>query len=358
MKQNLYLFSNTILRRKQNTLYLEAYSQTEPSHQADIDEEAENVLLIGKDNDVNVKQHKFIPAHNVEAIYTFGEVKLTTGFLSCAAYNCIPVHVFNFYGNYLGTFLPKSDISSGNIALQQAEHFADEQKRLAIAKKFISGAAQNSISNLKYYSYRGADLNNEINQLEIITSLIGELKTIGSLLGVEGNIKNSYYICWKKFLKQDVEFEKRVKRPPDNIINSLISFGNVMLYSVCLNEIFRTGLIPSIGFLHSPGDNRLPLSFDIAEIFKPVITDKVIFRVINTGIIDENDFNRKGDLLYMKEKAKRKFVDEFEKRIKTTILHPSLKRSVSYRTIIRLECYNLINYLKNGQNYLPFKSSS
>lgn len=179
--------------------------------------------------------------------------------------------------------------------------------------------------------------------------------SVGSLMGIEGNIKNVYYGCWKKIFKQEVDFDKRVRNPPDNMINSLISFGNMMMYSACLNEIYRTGLNASIGYLHSPGDNRLPLSYDIAEIFKPVITDKVIFRVVNLELIRENDFERKGKYMNMNEKAKRKFIDEFEERMKTTFRHPELKRNVSYRTAVRLECYNLINYLKENKPYTAFK---
>lgn len=355
MRQNLYLFSNSILRRKNNTLYLEAMDDKDPKHEADIDEDEIDTVLIGeKDKEKGMKK-KFVPAQNVESVYTFGEIRFTAQFLGALAAYYIPMHAFNYYGNYIGSFFPKEEINSGNIALAQAEKYFDTVKRLFIAKSFVKAAAENALSNIKYYSYRGADFNEEISRITELINSIDNAASVGSLMGIEGNIKNMYYGCWRKIFRQEVEFDKRVKNPPDNMINSLISFGNVMMYSVCLNEIYRTGLIPSIGYLHSPGDNRLPLSYDIAEIFKPVITDKVIFRVINLEIIKENDFDRKGNLIYMNEKAKRKFVEEFEERLKTTILHPSLKRNVSYRTIVRLECYNLINYLKENKKYEAFK---
>ena len=355
MRQNLYLFSNSILRRKNNTLYLEAFDDKRAIHEADIDDDETDTILIGeKDREKGIKK-KFIPAENVESVFTFGEVRFTSQFLGCLASYYIPMHTFSYYGNYTGSFFPKGEINSGNIVLAQAEKYFNEAKRLYIAKSFVRGAAENALSNLKYYAFRGADLKDETEKISILTDTIENAATTGSLMGTEGNIKNIYYGCWKKIFKQEVEFEKRVKNPPDNMINSLISFGNMMMYSVCLNEIYRTGLNPSIGYLHSPGDNRLPLSYDIAEIFKPVITDKVIFRVINLEMIKESDFDRKGKLMYMNEKAKRKFVEEFEERMKTTIMHPVLKRNVSYKTIVRLECYNLINYLKEKKRYEAFK---
>jgi len=357
MKQNLYLFSNSILRRKNNTLYLEAIEDKDRRDEADIDEDEIDAVLIGKKDKEKAIRKKFVPAQNVEAVFTFGEIRFTSQFLGCLAEYFIPLHTFNYYGKYLGSFFPKEEINSGNIVLAQAEKYLDPFRRLLIAKNFIKGAAENSLSNLKYYSYRGVNLADEIEKITALKNTIERANSVGSLMGTEGNIKNIYYECWKKIFRQEVEFEKRVKNPPDNMINSLISFGNMMMYSICLNEIYRTGLVPSIGYLHSTGDNRLPLSYDIAEIFKPVITDKIIFRMINLEIIKESDFEKKGNFIYMNEKAKRKFSEEFEDRMRTTILHPALKRNVSYKTLVRLECYNLINYLKENKPYESFKYS-
>lgn len=355
MRQNLYLFSNSILRRKDNTIYLEAVEDCTAKHEADIDENETDSVMIGKKSYDKIIRKKYMPAQNVESVFTFGEIKFTSQFLGCLSQYNIPMHSFNYYGQYQGSFFPKGEINSGNIILAQAEKYFNSSSRLKIAKSFILGASMNSLENLKYYNYRGVNLNPEIESIADLIEAVKQVRTIGSLMGVEGNIKSIYYDCWKKIFKQEVEFDKRVKNPPDNVINSLISFGNMMMYSVCLNEIYRTGLTPSIGFLHSPGDNRFPLSFDLAEVFKPVITDKVIFRVINLEIIKESDFEIKGDRKIMKEKAKRKFVEEFEERLKTTIAHPILKRNVSYKTIVRLECYNLINHLKGNKAYEPFK---
>jgi len=373
MKQNLYLFSDTILRKKNNTLMVEKDFNCDAAHQADIDENCEDSLLVSTEK-VEVKgEKKFIPTQNVEAIYCFGNVKFNTSFLSLASYHAIPVHTFNYYGNYIGSFMPRAEINSGNIVLRQAEHFSDQMKRFAICLKLIEGAGANIMSNLNYYKYRGVTLDEEILAIESSLSFLNIYKaedlfetddferiifsmTSDTILGHEGSVRRVYYSAWKKFLKQETGFVKRNRRPPEDMINCLISFGNTMMYTICLNEIFRTGLLPSIGFLHTPGDNRFPLSFDIAEIFKPVIIDKVIFRVINLDMIKEEDFSYKEGKLLMNDKARRKFVEEIENRLKTVIMHPTLKRGVSYRTLIRLECYNLIKHLKGTEEYKPFIS--
>lgn len=357
MKQNLYLFSNTIMRRKDNTVLIEARSLSEPIHEADIDEGNPEVLIpASTPEDGGVK--KFIPAENIDSIFTFGDTRFNTRFLTFVSKHFIPIHYFNYYGKYVGSFMPKEEIASGNIALKQAEFYFDRKKRTEIAKKFITGATKNAITNLQYYLYRNAPLDEEIAILKNLLEGIEIATSVGELMGLEGNVKSTYYGCWQKIFKQDIEFAKRVKRPPDNMINALISFGNVMVYTICLNELFRTGLVPSIGYLHSPGDNRYPLCFDIAEIFKPVIVDKTIFKVINLNMIEEDDFVRRGDKYLMKDKAKRCFVEQIENRMKTTIFFEQIKRHVTYKTLIRMDCYSLIRHLKDEGEYTPFISNN
>lgn len=355
MRQNIYIFSNTILRKKDKTLCIESDTNGSAVHEADIDE-SEIILSPSQDN--NGVSRSYIPAENVDAIYTFGSVKMNSHFLALAAKNSIPVHTFNYYGNYLGSFLPKSDINSGNIVIQQVEHYTNPLKRTELAKIYIEGAAYNTLSNMLYYKYRGCQLDEEIERIKDLYSQLNNAGSVGEVLGIEGNIKNIYYRSWNKFLKQEIEFGKRVKRPPDNMINSLISFGNMMLYTVCLNEIYRTGLLPSVGFLHSTGDNRFPLSFDLAEIFKPLIVDKAIFRAVNLNMLDETDFVNRGEYMYMKEKAKKTFVEAIETRLKTTIMREDLKRNVTYKTLIRFECHKLINHLNGKEVYTPLKIDS
>ena len=96
-------------------------------------------------------------------------------------------------------------------------------------------------------------------------------------MGVEGNIRKQYYAAWNIIINQEISFEKRVMHPPDNMINSLISFVNTLIYTKVLGELYRTQLNPTISYLHEPGERRFSLSLDLAEVFKPLIGDRLIF---------------------------------------------------------------------------------
>ena len=109
---------------------------------------------------------------------------------------------------------------------------------------------------------------------------------------LEAQIRKDYYSCFDLFIKRDeFVFEKRSKRPPQNEVNALISFGNTVLYNYIATEIQKVNLDVSVGFLHSTTNRTKTLNLDIAEIFKPLIVDRVIFSLINKNEINLEHFS-------------------------------------------------------------------
>jgi len=151
-----------------------------------------------------------------------------------------------------------------------------------------------------------------------------------------------------------MKFEKRSRQPPENEVNAMISFGNSLLYSAILSEIYHTQLHPAISYLHEPSERRFSLALDIAEIFKPLIVDRLIFSLVNSRIIQRNDFEREFNGILLNESGKRKFVKAFNERLEKTVKHKDLGRNVSYQRLIRLECYKLIKHLLGTGKYSPF----
>ena len=130
-------------------------------------------------------------------------------------------------------------------------------------------------------------------------------RNVQELMGIEGNIRKTYYRSWKNFINQDIEFAKRIKNPPDNAINSIISYTNTLVYTRVLSEIYKTQLNPTISYLHEPSERRFSLCLDIAEIFKPIIADKLIFSMLNKKQITENDFEKGLNFLYINEEKRK-----------------------------------------------------
>ena len=192
-----------------------------------------------------------------------------------------------------------------------------------------------------------------------ITSLAALIETqngVNELRGVEGKMRERYYQAWQHILSGEWAFDRRVRRPPDNEVNALISFGNGVVYTACLSEIYRTQLTPTISYLHEPGARRFSLALDLSEIFKPLLVDRAIFRLLNTGQLKPEHFDRSLGSCYLTDAGKRLFLGALEERMNATIKHRRLGRHVSYRHLIRLECYKLIRHLTEVEPYRAFRA--
>lgn len=112
---------------------------------------------------------------------------------------------------------------------------------------------------------------------------------------------------------------------------------------------------PTISYLHEASERRFSLCLDIAEIFKPIIGDRLIFSMLNKKQITEKDFEEGLNFLYIKDKARKEITKQIDMRLQTTIKHKSLGREVSYEYLIRLEIYKIIKHLIEDIPYEGFK---
>ena len=147
------------------------------------------------------------------------------------------------------------------------------------------------VMNLNYYNRRGKDLQELIDTIKRLTKTLDDAKNVDEIMGVEGNIRQAYYAAFDIIL-DDFNMGSRTKQPPENEVNALISFGNMMCYTETLKAIHQTQLNPTISFLHTPGERRYSLCLDISEIFKPIIVDRVIFKVLNKHALGCQHFDK------------------------------------------------------------------
>lgn len=298
---------------------------------------------------------KDLPIQQVEDLYVMSQSDMNTPLFSLLAKYGICVHFFGWYDNYIGSFYPKESVLSGNMAVKQAEHYLNKEKRLYIATEFINAAAANIYRNLRYYNGRGKDVETQMKQINILRKEITKVSDVKELMGVEGNIRKQYYSAWNTIIDQEINFEKRVMHPADNMINSMISFVNSLVYAKLLNEVYKTQLNPTISYLHEPGTRRFSLCLDISEIFKPLIGDRLIFSLLNRKQITEKSFDDGLNGLHLKKDASRIITQELDKSLEKTIYHKELDRDVSYRYLMRLECYKLMKHLIGEKQYKGFE---
>ncbi len=327
LKKDYYIFNNGRMRRKNNTFYF-------------IDEE---------------ENKRSLPVQQMENIHVFGSVDFNTHFLQLLSNHNVKVHFYNYYGFYSGTYYPKSKQVSGWTVVNQSKHYLNQVKRAFLAKAFVKSAAFHMIRNLRSYQ-RYTEVQTVIEKIKNNLALIDHAKHIHEIMGLEGIIRQQYYSAFNYFLPKEFAFDERTKQPPRDPLNALISFGNSLCYTAVLSEIYKTHLDPTVSFLHEPSTKRFSLSLDIAEIFKPLIVDPVIFALLNRKQLNISDFEKLEDMVLLNDSGKKKFLKEWTNKLETTIRHRQLKRNVSYKYFIRLECYKLIKHCIGDQEYKPLKA--
>lgn len=332
MKKTYYLFNPGRMSRKDNTL-----------------------KFIPVDENGKEGQPKYIPVEGVQNLYCFGALDANSALYNFLGKQQISVHFFDYYEHYTGSFLPKEYLLSGKVLIEQTMHYADAEKRTVLARKFIEGAGFNMIKNLKYYNNREKNTSAQINKIENLSVQLSFYHEIEELMGIEGNIRMAYYESFDTIIN-DFTMGNRIKQPPSNEVNALISFMNMMCYTLCLDMIYHTQLNPTISFLHQPGYRRYSLALDLAEVFKPILVDRTLFSLLNKKIIQKSDFDFQVNHCLLKESGRKKVAKAWDDKLNETIKHRSLGRNVSYKHLVKLECYKLVKHIMQMEEYQPFKA--
>jgi CRISP-associated protein Cas1 len=332
MKRSYYLFNPGRMSRKDNTLF-----------------------FIATDEAGNETGKKALPIETISDLFIFGSIDANSALYNFLGKESIAVHFFDYYEHYTGSFMPKDYLLSGKMVIAQTQAYLNNNTRIGVAQAFIEGGVFNMLKNLKYYERRGRDTDPMIEQIETYQKSIPTTKSIPELMGIEGNCRQTYYQAFELIIN-DFEMGNRTKQPPSNEINALISFANMMCYTTVLGQIYHSQLNPTISFLHEPGERRYSLALDIAEIFKPLLVDRMIFKLFNKREIRSEHFDKQMNSCRLNEAGRKIVVREWDERLKETIKHRTLDRNVSYKHLIKLECYKLQKHLLGIEtHYKPFK---
>lgn len=311
-----------------------------------------------KDNSLvfkNEKGNNYMPIEGIKEIFCFNEVTMNTKFLDFISKAGIVVHFFNYHHQYSGTFYPKEQLVSGKLTIKQANAYSNN--RNVVAKAIVQGIADNIYEVLyHYYKHDKKEVKPTLDWLkETVPVYLNKDIDIKQILCTEGHIWQEFYSNFKYFLPENFVFNKRVKRPPDNPMNALISFGNSILYSRTVSQIYHTHLNQTISFLHEPSEGRFSLSLDLCQVFKPAIVYKTIFELVNKKQIQvTKHFDKNLNYCLLNEVGKKIFLNALDEKFDSVFMHSILKRKVSYLTAIKHDAYKLIKHIVEDKPFKPF----
>lgn len=300
---------------------------------------------------------KYIPVETTDSLYIYSNVIMSGNFFDFMNQVGLNVSFINKYGEKIGSFVPNNSRRNIKTELKQLRMYDSEKERLDMARRLEIASVSNIRANLRYYQRRknATELEAAVKDMTDIITKLNEARDINHMMMLEAQARQKYYGCFNSILEgKQFYFDKRTRRPPQDPLNAMISFGNTLLYQRIANEINRTSLDIRIGIVHAAGNRPESLNLDLADLFKPILVDRTIFTLVNRKMINVNDFVEvENNGIYLNNRAKKIFISEYENKLYQKVTFDGAERTYDY--LIKNEIQKLKKYIENGEKYKPYK---
>jgi len=347
--------------------------------------DSEDMLLVqiperrGKDGSAPSPARKeHIPLVKIDEVVVLGEVTMTASALHLLLERNIEVTFLSQYGQFKGRLSPPF---SKNAILRMAQYRAhtDMSMRCELARRFVIGKLSNQRTMLQRYNRRQADA--EMRQaIDRIGVLIHDLTALPlnkakslrplatgdnriegtpleAILGMEGAGSAAYFQCFGKLIVDENRwpFARRIKRPPTDPVNALLSFGYSLLTNRVASAVQVVGFDHYVGYLHSSFYGRPALALDIMEEFRPIIVDSMVLTLLNNRMLTLDDFVVEAGAYRLKNEKRKVFFTKYEERLNEEINHPLFGYKTTYRRCLELQVRLVAKQLTGEiDEYPPF----
>lgn len=298
-----------------------------------------------------------VPVAHVDRVVLLGNASITTPTSKFLLYHGVDVVFLAENGAYCGR-LTGPFARDGELRRRQYAASLHPELALQIAKDCVAGKLRNMRTQLMRHrrEHGQMSLDSAIEQLERMTQHIEQATHKNSLLGYEGSASAVYFRAFPSMLKHEWGFAKRVRQPPTDPVNVLLSFAYTLLFKQIEAAVQVVGLDPYIGFLHEPLHGRASLALDLMEEFRPIVADSVVLQCLNAELITKADFtpgSQASRPLVLSQGGVQRLVSTFEDRIASEIQHPVSGEKNSYRRCFELQAYVMAQAVRHGKPYLP-----
>lgn len=300
-----------------------------------------------------------VPLAHTNAVIVFGNVVLTLPAMKRLLAAGVDVVFLSQEGRYQGRLVgPLTRF--GQLRQQQYDLLRSQAVRLSLARQIVHGKCLNMRTLLQRYNrdLGRAEIAAAVNRLGTLAERARRAGNLNALRGVEGSASAAYFGVFRLLLKRDWAFEKRLRRPPPDPVNVLLSLGYTLLTRELEAAVAIVGLDPYIGALHDTEYGRPSLALDLVEEFRAIVVDSVVLACLNNEVILPGDFSPGPPQrpVILSEGGKRRFIQALEDRIMTTIRHPVTHETMTYRRAFEIQTRLLARCLREGRtDYQPFR---
>lgn len=298
-----------------------------------------------------------VPLHHLGGLVLFGSVLVSPHLLARCAEEGRAVVWLSETGRFQGRL---EGPASGNVLLRRAQHQAldQEEKALALAKAFVGAKVRNAKVVLqRTLRERGESqlLRGAVLSHEAVLAHLSEARTLEEVRGLEGQAAASYFAAFGEMvLAPGFFFPGRIKRPPRDPVNALLSFLYTLLVSDVVAALNGVGLDPQVGYLHTLRPGRPALALDLVEEFRAWWADRLALSLLNRRQIGSKHFvERPGGAVHLTEEGRKQVIVAYQKRKQEEVTHPLFKEPVPVGLLPHLQARLLARYLRGDLPVYP-----
>lgn len=300
-----------------------------------------------------------VPLHHLKGIALFGNVLVSPFLLNRCARDGQDVVWFSVHGRFQGRL---TGPTSGNVLLRTAQYRKVDEipTSLFLAKHFIEGKVRGActVLNRAYRDYGGDNLKEVSQDLTRLLRSLHGMETINELRGIEGGAASRYFAVFPELIRgPGFTFSGRVKRPPRDPVNAVLSFTYTLLTNDCISALEAVGLDPQVGFLHALRPGKPSLALDLMEEFRAAFVDRLVLTLINRQQLRKNDFDeRPGGAVLLNEAGRKALLTAYQKRKQEEVAHSLFKKRVAIGHLPYIQARLLARYIRGDlDDYCPYR---
>jgi CRISPR-associated protein Cas1 len=256
----------------------------------------------------------------LEQVLIFGKSQVSTQAIRACLWRDIPIAYLSRMGYCYGRMLP---IARGFRQLSRYQQQLSTTDHLIIARAIVAAKLKNSRTLLRRQKKRLASTNLDaiLLSLDYLADQANLATNREKLMGFEGAGAAQYFsMLGNCFTNDDFVFTSRIRRPPGNPVNAILSFGYQVLWNHLLALIELQGLDPYYASLHVGNDGHAALASDLIEEFRAPIVDSLMLWLVNSRVIDSNsDFNYRDGGCFLNDTGRKKYLQAFVQRMEEEV---------------------------------------
>lgn len=223
-------------------------------------------------------------------------ISLSSNAITYCMNHKIPIDFFDGRGKQYGTVLNPVFLD-GTLWNKQVE--LPLEQKIKLATQIIIGKLKNQLNLIKYYhKYHKDILGGKLSEKYVevvlkIDKLIEKAKNYSQrnekytaeLMAIESQAAIAYWSYIRVLTADDgIDFIRREHQGATDLLNSLLNYGYAILYARVWKNILAAKLNPSIGVLHAKQDGKPTLVFDVVELFRAQMVDRVVISLIQKKV--------------------------------------------------------------------------